>query len=89
MLSAPLTLHGLDREDILLRHKLNIVFGDAFDGPKTYVGEHPPTPTRRACWRNDMSLSSPLSQKEKSSSASSTARITRLPGQGRVAGKTL
>ena len=45
MPSAPLTLHGLDREDILLPRKLNIVFGDAFDGPKTYVGEHPPTPT--------------------------------------------
>jgi hypothetical protein len=45
MPSAPLTLHGLDREDILLRCKLNIVFGNAFDDPKTYVGEHPPTPT--------------------------------------------
>jgi hypothetical protein len=36
---------GLDREDILLRRKLNIVFGTAFDDPKTHVGEHPTTPT--------------------------------------------
>jgi aminoglycoside 3-N-acetyltransferase I len=42
MPSASLTLRRLNREDILLLRKLNIVFGNAFDDPKTYVGE-PPT----------------------------------------------
>ncbi len=45
MLSASLTLRRLDREDILLLRKLNIVFGDAFDDPKILMSaSHPPTP---------------------------------------------
>src|SRR4051794_4501138 len=41
MPSVPLTLRRLNREHNLFLRKLNIVFGDAFDDPKTYVAEAP------------------------------------------------